>query len=196
MLILIILWGAAYLLRGIGRGLLGGNLQRSVTPSHSAETQPQKPTNRPGKMTCGAFYASHRLWSTFRCTSICVSHICLYLRFKFLKKCSFGRDTDGKWSWAIKIDWAQFLHQIMLYQASSYTSISALSSRFRKCINLYMKYRFSLGYCGNLFSVAMITQILCVTRKPAVANYFANNNKSEPLQQRHTYFDSHETLIA
>jgi len=24
-------------------------------------------------------------------------------------------------------------------------------------------------YCGNLFSVAMITQILCVTRKPAVA---------------------------
>ena len=44
--------------------------------------------------------------------------------------------------------WAQFLHQIMLYQASSYTSISALSIRFRKCINLYMKYRFSLSYSG------------------------------------------------
>jgi len=42
---------------------------------------------------------------------------------------------------------------------------------------LYIKYRFSLSYCGNLFSVAMITQILCVTRKPAMANYFANNNK-------------------
>ena len=65
MLILIILWGAAYLLRGIGQGLPGGNLQRSVTPSHSAETQPHKPTIRPSKMTCGAFYASHRLWSTF-----------------------------------------------------------------------------------------------------------------------------------